>query len=141
MCQFPASNSPIYESVAVVGVVDDGSGMDYATFTSDISNKDINIAMLEKLRKAEVSRLLAPYSGIRVESIILNNRRIVMNPEKKSAQQTITANRNAVTYRRSGCTKNRENIHKSMTAAEFRAFFILYTDDVSAPFQCCMFLL
>lgn len=78
-------NSPIYESVAVVGVVDDGSGMDYATFTSDISNKDINIAMLEKLRKAEVSRLLAPYSGIRVESIILNNRRIVMNPEKKSA--------------------------------------------------------
>ncbi|MBS1485504.1 MAG: hypothetical protein HP060_01735 [Opitutales bacterium] len=41
--------------------------------------------MLEKLRKAEVSRLLAPYSGIRVESIILNNRRIVMNPEKKSA--------------------------------------------------------
>lgn len=79
-------NSPIYESVAVVGVVDDGSGMDYNTFASDISNSAINIAMLEQLRKAELSRLLAPYSGIRVESIILNNRRVVMNHEKKSAQ-------------------------------------------------------
>ena len=26
-------------------------------------------------------------------------------------------------------------MHKSMTAEEFKAFFILYTDEVSAPFQ------
>lgn len=78
-------NSPIYESVAVVGVVDDGSGMDYATFTGDLSNKNINIAMRDQLRKPELVRLLAPYSGIGIESIIVNNRRIVMNPEKKSA--------------------------------------------------------
>ena len=79
-------NAPIYESVAVVGVVDDGSGMDYNTFSSDLSSSAVNIAMLSQLRKPELSRLLAPYSGIRVESIILNNRRVVMNPERKSAQ-------------------------------------------------------
>lgn len=79
-------NAPIYESVAVVGVVEDGSGMDYNTFSGDLSNSAVNIAMLQQLKKAELSRLLAPYSGIRIESIILNNRRIVMNPERKSAQ-------------------------------------------------------
>lgn len=79
-------NSPIYESVVTVGITNDGANLDYSTFASDISNKNINIAMLEQLRRFEIERLLAPYSGLRVESIILNNRRIVMNPEKQSAQ-------------------------------------------------------
>ena len=76
-------------------------------------------------------------------------KKIVMQKKKdkkakkiaKSAQQTITANRNAAIYGRSGCTKNRENIHKSMTAAGFSAFLISCTDETSAPFRCCMILL
>lgn len=79
------ANAPIYESVVVVGLVDDGANLDYGTFTSDLSNKAVNIGMLEQLKRVEAERMIAPYSGVRIESIILNNRRIVMNPEKKSA--------------------------------------------------------